>query len=121
MIVKEIIIDEKKVKFAASASIPRIYRIKFNRDIIIDMKKLSDDIQNDGSNDDKEESTIPIESLTIFENVAYIMAKHADNSIPDNVYDWLDKFETFSIYTVLPELLELWRLNTSTMSTPKKK
>ena len=35
--------------------------------------------------------------------------------------DWLEQYETFSIYTVLPAILELWNLNEQTMSTAKKK
>ncbi len=53
-----------------------------------------------------------IEDLEIFENVAYIMAYHADHSIPGTIDDWLDEFEMFSIYQVLPEILELWGANT---------
>ena len=50
-----------------------------------------------------------IEDLEIFENVAYIMAYHADHSIPGTIDDWLDEFE---MYQVLPEILELWGANT---------
>ena len=39
------------------------------------------------------------------------MAKHADPSIPDTPEEWLDEFNTFSIYQVLPSLIELWGLN----------
>ena len=46
--------------------------------------------------------------IEMFENIAYVMAKHADPSIPDNPEDWLDEFNTFSIYQVLSKLIELW-------------
>ena len=49
-----------------------------------------------------------IEDLEIFENVAYIMAFHADPSIPKTIDEWLEQFEMFSIYEILPEILELW-------------
>ena len=35
--------------------------------------------------------------------------------------EWLDQFNTFSIYEVLPELLDLWNLNISTDVEAKKK
>ena len=35
-------------------------------------------------------------------NIAFIMAKHADASIPDTPEEWLDQFNTFSMYTVRP-------------------
>jgi hypothetical protein len=33
----------------------------------------------------------------MFENIAYVMAKHADANIPDTPEEWLDRFNTFSI------------------------
>lgn len=51
------------------------------------------------------------EDLEISENVAYIMACHADPSIPGTIDEWLDQFEMFSIYQVLPQILELWGEN----------
>ena len=48
------------------------------------------------------------------------MAKHADPSIPDNPEDWLDEFNTFSIYQVLPKLIELWGMNIKTDVEAKK-
>jgi hypothetical protein len=48
------------------------------------------------------------------------MAKHADGTIPDTPEEWLDGFNTFSIYQVLPELIELWGLNVQTEIQTKK-
>ena len=48
------------------------------------------------------------------------MAKHADGSIPDTPEEWLDGFNTFSIYQVLPKLIELWGLNVQTDVEAKK-
>ena len=56
----------------------------------------------------------------MFENIAYVMAKHADPSIPDTPEEWLDGFNTFSIYQVLPQIIELWGLNTRTEVQAKK-
>ncbi|MGN0574639.1 MAG: hypothetical protein ACI4J2_01295, partial [Ruminococcus sp.] len=48
-------------------------------------------------------------SLEVFENIAYIMAKHADpENVPDNPDDFLERFNTFSIYEILPQLIDLW-------------
>ena len=55
-----------------------------------------------------------------FENVAYIMAYHADNSIPSTIEEWLDQFDMFSIYEVLPQILELWGDNVATDIKAKK-
>ena len=59
--------------------------------------------------------------LEIFEDVAFIMARQYDASIPDSVDEWLEQFEMFSIYKVLPAILELWSLNNKTTAVPKKK
>lgn len=109
-------IDGKQVPFRASAAIPRIYRMKFHRDIYKDLKSLETSI---GSNSE-EASGLDMFSLEMFENIAYVMAKHADPTIPDTPEEWLDGFNTFSIYQVLPQLIELWGLNTQTEIESKK-
>ena len=48
------------------------------------------------------------------------MAYHADSSIPANIEDWLDQFDMFSIYEVLPQILELWGENLVMDVTSKK-
>lgn len=115
-IVRDIEIDGQKVKFKASAAIPRIYRLKFQRDIYKDLRSLEKSI-GDGN---EEESNLDLFSLEIFENIAFVMAKHADPSIPDSPEEWLDNFNTFSIYQVLPQLIELWGLNVKTDVEAKK-
>ncbi len=115
-IVKKIDIDGVEVAFKASAAIPRIYRLKFQRDIYKDIALLEKSIDDENP----EASNLDTFSLEMFENIAYIMAKHADANIPDTVEDWLDQFNTFSIYQVLPELIELWGLNIKTDAEAKK-
>ena len=116
MISKEIEIDGKLVPFKASAAIPRLYRSRFHRDIFRDLMRLGEAVDSDGSKAD-----ILVSDLELFENVAYIMALHADPKQPDTPEEWLDQFNTFSIYTVLPQLLDLWHLNIETDVEAKKK
>lgn len=115
-IVKNIEIDGKQVPFKASAAIPRIYRIKFNRDIYKDLRLLEKAV----GNGDEANSNLDLFSLELFENIAYVMAKHADPHIPDTPEEWLDDFNTFSIYQVLPKIIELWGLNVQTDVESKK-
>ena len=117
MVKKVINVGGKEVAFRSSATVPRLYRAKFKRDIFKDLAKLESSYK--GSKEDGEE--FAIDDLEIFENVAYIMAYHADNTIPDNIDDWLDQFEMFSIYEVLPEILALWGTNLITDIDSKKK
>ncbi len=114
---RNIEIDGKEVAFKASAAIPRIYRLKFGRDIYRDLASLEKSV---GENEEGE-SNLDLFSLEMFENIAYIMAKHADPSVPDSPEDWLDEFNTFSIYQILPQLIELWGLNVKTDAEAKKK
>ena len=104
MLEKAITIGDKQVKFRSSATIPRLYRAKFKRDIFKDLSRLESSYK--GNSDDG--SSFEIEDLEIFENVAYIMAYHADHSIPATIEEWLDEFEMFSFYQVLPDILVLW-------------
>lgn len=114
--IKQIEIDGKQVSFKASAAIPRIYRMKFQRDIYKDLKALEKSI---GDNSE-ESSNLDMFSLEMFENIAFVMAKHAEASIPNTPEEWLDGFNTFSIYQVLPQLIELWGLNVQTDVEAKK-
>lgn len=125
---KTILIDGKEVAFKASAAVPRIYRMKFGRDIFKDMAKMSEEFERNekkkkemGTSGKEFESTMPVESLEMFENIAYIMAKHADPSITKDIMEWLDGFQTFSIYQILPEIVSLWGINMETQVESKKK
>ena len=109
-------IDGQPVKFRASAAIPRIYRMRFHRDIYKDLSLLEKSI----SKEDEGDSNLDLFSLEMFENISYIMAKHADPEVPDTPEEWLDNFNTFSIYQVLPKLIELWGLNVQTTVQSKK-
>ena len=114
---KVIKVGDREVKFRSSAAVPRLYRIKFKRDIFRDIAKLEKNFAEKGS---EEMSLMEIDDLEIFENVAYIMAWHADPSIPGSIDEWLENFEMFSIYEVLPEILELWGDNLMTQVDSKK-
>lgn len=116
MLRKVINIGDQKVTFSSSASIPRLYRAKFKRDIFKDLSKL----EKSYNSTQKDKNEFEIDDLEVFENVAYIMAYHADHSIPDSIDEWLDQFEMFSIYEILPEILELWGTNLVTDVESKK-
>ena len=113
---KNITIDGNDVPFKASAAVPRLYRLKFRRDIYQDFTALQKSV---GENTE-ESSALDIESLEVFENIAYIMAKHADPAVPASPDEWLEQFNTFSIYEILPQLIDLWGLNVETQVKSKK-
>lgn len=132
--IKDIVIGGKAYKFKSTAALPRMYRLKFGRDIFIDMEKLQKDIEKAEKKQKTEreaaekkgleykpDSDIPIDSLEMFENIAYLMNRHGDPSQPADINEWLDQFEMFNIYEILPEILELWNLNNKGTSISKKK
>lgn len=119
-------IGEKNVGFKATALTPRLYRHKMGRDMIVDMNKLrkafskAEKISKNATEEEKKDAQLSVMDLEIFENVAWIMAKQYDSSVPDTSDEWLDEFDTFSIYEILPEIITLWKANNSTTSIPKK-
>ena len=116
MIERVITISGQEVPFRASATTPRLYRAKFKRDIFRDLTKLEGAYSKRTEDGDE----LQIEDLEIIENLAYIMALQADPSIPATIDEWLDRFDIFSIYQVLPQILELWGDNLVTEVEAKK-
>ena len=100
------------IPFKATASTTRRYREKFNRDLFQDIANLQPSV---------EKEYLTAGDLEVFENIAYIMAKQADPAVPEDPDDWLDQFEMLSIYEVLPQLIELWQMNTFELAENKKK
>lgn len=113
-----ITVDGKEVTLRASAAVPRLYRIKFRRDIIVDMQAVARAVEEK----DQTGQDIPLEALELFENMAYIMAKHGDkDAVPDSPDEWLEEFSTFSIYKIFPVLKALWEGNMEALDVAKKK
>lgn len=120
---KTIIISGIACNFKSSAALPRMYRLKFRRDLFVDLNNLKKQVEvNQRMQEEMEssESDLPIDSLEIFENIAFLMHKHGDPNQPKDIDEWLEQFETFDIYEVLPEILSLWNMDNEQMSEPKK-
>lgn len=104
-------IGEQEVRFKATAGTARRYRERFNSDIFSDITKLAKASNGQAT----------AVELSIFENLAYIMAKQADPTVPDDPDEWLDTFEIMPFIEVLPQLLQLWGLNVEGLEESKKK
>ena len=116
------------VRMRASALIPRLYRFRFGRDLIRDMSQLEKSykkavtVKEDATDEERQEAQLSVLDLTIFENVAWCMAKNADPNVPNDPDEWLDSINgVFSVYEVLPHILELWTAGLETTSNPAKK
>ena len=125
---RTIIIDGIERKMKASALIPRLYRYKFGRDIMKDMSRLkknfekAQNLPEDATEEQREDAQLDVIDLEIFENIAWLMLRHAKEDIPDSPDEWLDSINgVFSVYEVMPIVFELWGENQTTTSEPKKK
>lgn len=141
---RAVTIDGKTVTLRASALVPRLYRHLIGRDIIRDMatlrKAYDAALAAQAAGADETEQNVAglsVADLEIFENVAWVMLKHGaefrdtesgrvlmngDMVIGQSPDEWLDQLDgTFSVYAVLPVILDLWGANQKTTSTPAKK
>ena len=109
--IKTIVVDGKEVNFKVTAATPRVYRLKFGRDLFADIQGYV--------SGEFEES----EKHSIIENFAFVMAWQFDNTIK-GVDEWLDTFDNPSaVIKSAPNLLTLWGVNIFSLSagTTKKK
>lgn len=112
---KIVMIGGREVKLRATAAVPRLYRMKFNRDLIKDtlrVQKIFDDAKAANPDGDSEKiglSSLQEMDLSLFENIAYIMARHADpQKVPNDPEDWLAQFEGMELYASMGEILGFW-------------
>ena len=124
---KIIKIDEgRSINFKASAFSPIMYNRLFpGRDFLRDMNTLKK------SHDDGEE-TFNMSDYEHFVRIAYTFAYQGLAPTPrptqeqkefleryQDAWDWVDSFDTFSIYEILPEIINLWYKNEKTVAEPK--
>lgn len=115
---KTIEIDNKEYKFKATADTPRVYRHAFGRDIYTDVQKIFEA--------QAKEEELSVDVLDTYENIAFCMNSQAEGrpmhreNIEEELGEWLSQFNMFSIYRILPKLIDLWNLNTKQTITPKK-
>ena len=113
----------QEILMRASALTPRLYRAQTGRDLLSDIRQLQTAYADSvAASKDGNMSMAAVPDLTIFGDVAWIMAKQADPTVPDTVEEWLDSIDgVFSIYEIMPQILDLWAANIATTSVSKKK
>ena len=118
--------EGRSVNFKASAFSPVMYNKLFpGRDFLGDMDGLKK------SHDDKE-NKFTMNDYELFSRIAYLFAYQGLAPSPrqtkeqteflekyPNVWDWIDTFNTFSIYEILPGIMDLWYKNEKTISKGK--
>lgn len=108
---KTVTVGDKELKLKTSAALMRLYKANFGRDIMKDIMALRGVDEN---------TLFEGDNMETLENITYTMARHADPGIPDNILEWLEGFDTFSLMNVLPEVLNLWEEEVKTSSNAKK-
>jgi len=106
---KTLTIDGKQVKFKSTGGTARRYRNQFGADLFADIMKLQSltKLQAQGlSTDDIDAETLNAIDFSVFENIAWTLAKTADPEIPDPD-TWFDSFDVFPVMDIYPELQEL--------------
>jgi len=99
---KTIKIDGRDVTFKSTGALPKRYKMQFQRDFFTDLISMEGAVKN------KKAAVDDIRKINfdVFYDIAWTLAKTADNSIPEPLA-WLDSFETFPIIEILPELQDM--------------
>ncbi len=113
---KIINISGKEVKLASTAGTLHRYRMQFKRDLTKDILLLENTFKDIKTNN----ADFTALDLELFENIAWSLAKTADSSIKP-IDEWLDQFETFDIYRVLPVIMEMLQANFQSLNNDEKK
>lgn len=127
MVERIVTIDGKEWHLKANALIPRMYRFKFGSDLMSDMLRLQQKMSKlekaKLSKEEREAEQFSAADLTTFENTAWCFIKAAGvEDVGDSPDEWLETLDSmFSVYEVLPVLLEMWTESTKTTSVPVKK
>jgi len=115
---KTITIDGKEIRFKSTGATALRYKSQFRKDLFQELFKMGgfDKVINKKT---KDINPADLEGLDfdLFYEIAWVMAKTADPSIPDPIA-WLDRFDEFPMMEIIPQLTELI---SSTLQSNKKK
>jgi hypothetical protein len=99
---KTILIDGKEVRFKSTGSTALRYKAQFGKDYLSEILKLN----NLNGLDLNTTTSFEGFDFEVFYNIAWVMAKTANPSIPDPI-TWLDEFESFPMMDIIPELQDM--------------
>ena len=104
-----------EVNMESSGDIPRMYRNKFGKDVIVQMSACEARARKN-----KGATMLEADDVEMFENLAWCMAKHADSDVPD-IDEWLRQFSATGIIEAAPALVDMWVEENKSTSTLKKR
>ena len=129
--------EGRSVNFKASAFSPIAYNKLFpRRDFLRDMgnlKKEDEEMKKKKKKGEElEGGSLDMKVYELFVRIAYTFAYQGLAPTPReteeqrefvskyrDAWEWIDTFNTFSIYEILPEIMDLWYGNEKTISEPK--
>lgn len=120
--------EGRSLNFKASAFSPIMYNKLFQgRDFLKDMECLKE-------KNDEDDQSFSMEHYELFVRVAYTFAYQGLAPTPRNTKEqdefrrqypdawiWIDSFGTFSIYEILPEIIDLWYVNEKKVAESKNR
>jgi hypothetical protein len=114
---KTITISGTKVRFKTNGAIPLRYKVQFGKDYFKEIFKMLPIAQMNKKEDELQPEDLEHIDFEVFYNMAWIMAKTADPTIPEPL-EWLGQFDEFPIAEIFPDLQELMM---ATLQSTKKK
>ena len=104
----------QEILMRASALTPRLYRAQTGRDLLSDIRQLQTAYADSvAASKDGNMSMAAVPDLTIFGDVAWIMAKQADPTVPDTVEEWLDSID--GVFSIMKSCLRSWIFGQQTL------
>jgi hypothetical protein len=114
---KTIEIDGKKVRFKTNGATALRYKAQFGKDYFKEILKLAPLAKLKEEGKDFNIEALNALDFEVFYNIAWIMAKTAEPTIPEPL-EWLEEFDEFPMAEIIPELQDI--MTSSFMSTKKK-
>jgi len=115
---KTVIIDGKEIRFKTNGATPLRYKAQFGQDYFKEILKMAPlESLSKKKKEDVTGKDLEVLDFEVFYNIAWIMAKTANPSIPEPI-EWLEQFDEFPMAEVIPELQDM--LLASIQTTKKK-
>ena len=109
---KTVTLCGKPATIENNALLPRNYRHTFGRDLVVDMQALAKQYKDNPENINTE----------VLENITWLMLKAGGENVGESPEEWLAGIDdTFAVYEVIEDVVDLWAEARKTTSKPKKK
>lgn len=108
---KTITVSGKQVRLKTSGAFPLRFKAQFHKDYFKELTKLVPLMKVMDKKGKKAETQATVDAMNLidfdlFYSIVWTMAKTADPQIPEPL-EWLDRFETFPIIDILPQVQEM--------------